>query len=76
MPKQGIHYAKLANSQRLQELLTFLSDHQPHSTRDIIKGTSGNVCAVNTAVCELRANGYNIPCTRKGKHRFIYQLVN
>jgi hypothetical protein len=50
-----MHYAKLDKSERLQRVDEFLDDGIPHSTRDIIVGA--NVCAVNSAISELRRNG-------------------
>lgn len=78
MPEQAtlfdrrIHFARLENSPRLKRLLKFLKDHKPHSTLAIVKGAK--ICAVNSAVDELRENGYDIPCTRKGDI-WEYQLI-
>ena len=74
---KGIHYAKLHNSPRLQRLLKFLSDLKPHSTREIIQGA--NICAVNTAVDELRENGFDVVCAyiktlADGARIYHYQL--
>lgn len=60
MKSRGIRYAKLATSKRLQRLLKFLSDLKPHTTREIFVGA--DITAVNTAVDELRENGFDIPC--------------
>jgi hypothetical protein len=54
----AMHAAKLKNSPRLQRVDKFLSDLRPHTTRDIIRGA--DVCAVNSCVAELRANGRTI----------------
>jgi hypothetical protein len=62
--RKGIRYAKLKGSPRLQRLLAYLRDGETHSTLDIIKGA--NICAVNSAVDELRENGFDIICKRKG----------
>jgi biotin operon repressor len=64
--------AKLSTSDRLQRVRDFLSDNQPHSTLEIVK--KANVCAVNSAIAELRANGLKIDCWRR-KDRFYYRLV-
>jgi hypothetical protein len=53
-----IKYANIARSERLQRLAMYLSDYDWHSTRDIIRGA--NICAVNSAVSELRRNGYTV----------------
>jgi hypothetical protein len=58
--KGSIHYAKFENSVRLQRMLDYLLDGKKHSTLDIILGA--NVCAVNSAACELRENGFDISC--------------
>ena len=73
-----MHAAKLITSPRLQRIYNLLSgDHEEHSTREIIQKC--NVCAVNSAVSELRANGLNIVCrqrpSRNGKHHYTYQLL-
>lgn len=70
-----IHYAKVENSPRLQRILRVLADGAEHSTRNII--TDANVCAVNTAISELRRNGYTIAAKSKGirdgSHVYTYQ---
>lgn len=53
-----MHYAIIDNSPRLQRLAEYLADGEWHSTRDIIHGA--NICAVNSAVSELRHNGYTV----------------
>ena len=73
-----IHYARLDHSPRLQRLLAYLQDHKPHSTMDIITGAG--ICAVNSAVSEIRRNGYNVECIGKGKNQngsnvFEYRLL-
>jgi biotin operon repressor len=66
-----MHSARLERSPRLQRVLALLSDGQSHSTRDII--ARAHVCAVNSAVAELRDNGIPITCSRAGKI-FIYRI--
>lgn len=63
-PKGIIHYAKLANSERLQRVLAYLKDYFPHSTFSIIRNVQ--VCAVNSIIAELRMNGFDISYERKG----------
>jgi len=63
--------ARVEKSYRLQRVISFLSDKKPHSTRDIMTGAY--VCAVNSCISELRANGYDIDCRRKNKV-WIYRL--
>lgn len=64
-----IHYARLSNSPRLQRLLAFLRScgFIGASTREIIRGA--DVCAVNTCIDELRANGFQIECRAQGRSR-------
>ena len=55
----SIHYAKIGRSPRLQRLLAFLRTHPGGvTTREIIQGA--DVCAVNSAVCELRRNDFTV----------------
>lgn len=63
--------AQLAKSDRLRRVKTFLSDHKPHSTLEIV--SKANVCAVNSIVAELRANGVPIKCQRRGD-RWYYEM--
>ena len=55
-----MHAARLKTSERLQRVAALLKDGQWHSTLDIVR--RANVCAVNSAVSELRRNGLNIIC--------------
>lgn len=64
--------AKLEKSERLQLVLSLLEDGRWHSTLDIVIGAG--VCAVNSCVAELRANGLRIACRRVGRDRFEYRL--
>jgi len=70
-----IHYANIKNSKRLQRVLNLLADGCEHTTRDIIQ--RADVCAVNTAIAELRSNGYEIKTKdlglRDGAHIYSYQ---
>lgn len=59
-----MHAARLDKSDRLRRVLDLLSDGKPRSTRDIVEGA--HVCAVNSCVAELRANGHAIACQRQG----------
>lgn len=66
--------AKLANSERLQRVVNFLSDGAWHSTREIVHGAK--VCAVNSAIAELRdpINGIEIDGHWLKKY-FYYRLA-
>jgi len=73
-----MHFARLSRSPRLQRLHAFLSDALEHSTRDIVSGA--NICAVNAAIAELRANGAEIECRQAvdpatGSRIFLYRLT-
>lgn len=67
-----MHAARIEASDRLQRVLALLSDGGWHSTFEIVIGAG--VCAVNSCVAELRANGYTIVCRRVGKDRFEYRM--
>lgn len=66
-----MHSATLNGSRRLQRVRKLLADGKPHSTMEIIQ--RANVCAVNSIVSELRANGMAIDCRREGR-RWYYRL--
>ncbi len=55
-----MHAASLASSERLQRVHALLMDGNEHSTLEII--TEAQVCAVNSIIAELRANGAAIVC--------------
>lgn len=59
-----MHYAKLADSKRLQKLVAVLADGKRHTTRDIIMRTG--ICAVNSAASELRRNDVPVICKYQG----------
>ncbi|MDQ2999859.1 MAG: hypothetical protein M3Y08_01160 [Fibrobacterota bacterium] len=65
--RPGIHYANLAKSPRLQRLLAYLRvcGSQGATTREIIDGA--DICAVNSAVCELKKQGFAIVCQMEGR---------
>lgn len=67
-----MHAAMVEASERLQRVLRLLEDGQWHSTLDVMIGAG--VCAVNSCIAELRANGYAIACRRVGRERFEYRL--
>jgi len=69
--KGTIHYALYQNSERLQKLLVFMLDGKPHTTMEIINGAG--ICAVSSAACELRENGFGCYCIKKAGPA-IYQL--
>jgi hypothetical protein len=56
--------AALNNSPRLQRVAALLESGGKFTTLDIVQ--QANVCAVNSCIAELRANGIEINCQRKG----------
>ena len=82
-----IHYARLEGSDRLKRLMLHLGDEQWHSTRDIDHGA--NICAVSTAIDELRCNlaredlpdefchlrGWEIQTRQLARNRWQYRLA-
>lgn len=67
-----MHYARIESSPRLQRVLAFLSDGGAKTTREIVLGA--DVCAVNSIIAELRANGFDIKCRHIRKGLFEYEL--
>lgn len=69
-----MHFAKLEHSDRLKRVLDILKENfgEPKTTRDIIK--KAGVCAVNSAISELRANGIEIRCRCIKRGIFEYTL--
>lgn len=59
-----MHHARIQASPRLQRVAAVLADGRAHSTLDIVQ--AAHVCAVNSIIAELRANGWHIACTRRG----------
>jgi hypothetical protein len=66
-----MHAAKLENSPRLQRVLSFLRRCRKPTTREIIHAC--DVCAVNSIIAELKANGFDIACTPVKGERGVYQ---
>jgi len=56
--------AKLNKSTRLKRVLAVLRRGGAYSTRDLIR--KAHVCAVNSIIAELRANGKQVECFRRG----------
>jgi len=63
--------ASIEKSDRLNRVLNLLSRGGEFTTLDIIQ--SANVCAVNSIIAELRQNGLDINCQRRGDEWF-YKL--
>lgn len=67
-----MHYAKFKNSDRLRRVYDLLL-LGPHTTRQIVQ--EANVCAVNSIIAELKANGYPIRCKCLRRGVFEYSLL-
>jgi len=65
--------AKLENSDRLQRVDRLLNTGLEFSTREIAQ--FAHVCAVNSIIGELRENGRDIMCQRRGKHWFYRMAI-
>lgn len=63
--------ADIEKSDRLKRVIRVLERHTELSTLRIIQ--MADVCAVNSIIAELRQNGYQISCQRRGKIWF-YRL--
>jgi biotin operon repressor len=68
-----MHAASLERSERLQRVLWLLLDGQWHSTLEIVQ--RAQVCAVNSCIAELRANGIDIECRCVGVGRYEYRVA-
>lgn len=69
-----MNYARLESSPRLQRLAEVLADGREHSTLDL--ALRAGICAVNSAIAELRENGYDIDCQRRGDTWFYRLHLN
>ena len=72
-----MHAALLGHSPRLDRVDELLSDGREYSTLEI--GLIAKVCAVNSIVAELRANGREITCRQitdtKGGRIWVYRMT-
>ena len=70
--------ARLESSLRLQRVHKLLSDGQEYSTLQI--AIRADVCAVNSCVSELRAQGYEIQCRQicspQGQRIWLYRMLS
>lgn len=69
-----MHAATIANSPRLQRVADLLADGLEHTTMEIIQ--AAQVCAVNSIIAELRANGFEILCRRVADVWYYRQVIN
>ncbi len=67
------HAANINTSDRLQKVLSVLSDYAWHGTFDIMSKTQ--LCAVGSAVSEIRANGVAVESRCIGRGRYQYKLL-
>ena len=68
--------AKLATSPRLKRVAGLLATGHAYSTMEIVD--LAKVCAVNSIISELRANGLAIDCgqyTVGGRRIWLYRMV-
>jgi hypothetical protein len=68
-----MHAAKIDDSPRLQKVRDFLRRNGSATTLEIIKGC--NVCAVNSIIAELRANGFTVTCNAVKGQRGVYRYT-
>ncbi|MCZ4258646.1 hypothetical protein O4H53_24155 [Sulfitobacter sp. G21635-S1] len=72
-----MHHGRLSSSPRLQRALRALQAANGEiSTRELAE--RAEICAVNSTIAELRANGAEINCRQEvkdGKRRFYYTLL-
>ena len=73
-----MHAARLRRSGRLRRVHELLSDGLEHSTLEIV--LEARVCAVNSIVAELRANGCAIECRQErgsqGGRIWLYRMTS
>ncbi len=71
-----MHAASLNSSPRLQRVHDLLLNGREYSTLEIVQGAQ--VCAVNSIIAELRANGLTITCRQivspAGERRWLYRM--
>ena len=63
--------ADIDKSERLQKVANLLGRGGEYTTLDIIQ--KAGVCAVNSIISELRANGYSIDCQRRA-NKWFYRM--
>lgn len=68
-----MHAASIDDSPRLQKVRDFLRRNGAATTLEIIKGCE--VCAVNSIIAELRANGFTIRCDAVKGQRGVYRYT-
>lgn len=66
-----LHAASVDTSERLQRVAAALQGGTPLTTLEII--AFARVCAVNSCIAELRANGFIISCIAVKGQRGVYR---
>lgn len=63
-----MHAGRVSSSERLTLILTELrkSGSRGATTRELIRSTG--MCAINSCISEIRANGYEVRCTCDGRN--------
>lgn len=69
-----MHSASIERSPRLKRVDDLLADGQEYTTLDIVN--KAQVCAVNSCISELRANGRVIHCRRQGDIWYYRRVDN
>jgi hypothetical protein len=67
-----MHSARIDHSNRLRRVDDLLADGKEYTTMEIVQ--KANVCAVNSCISELRANGREIKCRRE-KDIWYYRRI-
>ena len=68
-----MHAAKIDDSPRLQKVRDFLRRTGGATTLEIVQGCQ--VCAVNSIIAELRANGLVVDCNAVKGQRGVYRYT-
>ncbi len=76
-----MHAGRVSSSERLTLILTELrkAGSRGATTRQLIQATG--MCAINSCISEIRANGFDIRCTCDGRNEhgsmvYRYTLMN
>ncbi len=67
-----MHAANVDRSVRLNKVLGILASGAWVGTREIVR--AADVCAVNSIISEIRANGIKVNCRCVGRGRYEYSL--
>lgn len=67
-----MHAARLDHSERLQRVAALLAGGGEYTTLEIIQ--QAGVCAVNSIIAELRANGRDVRCKAISRGIYVYWI--